>query len=185
MTVLRCPSPIAHRPMPVAVTSMSVGHLLNKDASSKRRINVKLSYLTAKECERIMKKIALSLSLILIVCTLASCEQRSKLVVEGFAEFSEGVIKEYPCVESLDCILHNPSTFSIKCVLNDYVIPEKIPGLIEQLKDYAITDALDAYNESIDFGARLIFVEFNVRGKVFFRYRYLLSGYEAPVWELE
>lgn len=118
---------------------------------------------------------------------LVACEVHSTLIVPGIKDFAEEITSEYPFVKGVKVVLYNPTAFAVHCKLEKYIIPEKMGDLIEILKDYALTDALDAYNAyDGTIGLGHIFLVFHVKERqVYFSYRYALGGYDNPEWELD
>jgi hypothetical protein len=133
-----------------------------------------------------MRKTCSILMIALLLILLGSCERWENIDVPGLAEFEREIRNEYPYVRSIRCTLFNPTLFAVQCRLEKHIIPEKMTDLIEVLKEYALTDALDAYYELV--GTEMlnaVSLEFNVQWRtVFFRYVYDLGGYDEPAWEL-
>ena len=126
--------------------------------------------------------IALAVFLLFLLC---SCETHRKLDVPGLTDFEANIKKEYPYVKRISCILNNPASYSVRCTLSKHIVPEKMTDLIATLKEYALTDVFNKYNESFTSDSRIVFLEFYVGTKYYFRYRYDTGGYDEPIWVID
>ena len=124
-------------------------------------------------------------AIVLLLC--CSCTQYEPLIVPGHSEFEETLKGEYDYISGIKCVREDPYTYSVRCRIAKRIEQEDMSSVIEALKDYALTSALEAYKVEYERDPDTIFLNFYVNSntRIYFRYRYELTSCESPTWEFE